>query len=68
MNEGYYLQEEMTIIMICNTAQDVELKRLSISLSTAQGNIISLGALATTVNCNAFAALTLANQKNWIIL
>jgi hypothetical protein len=69
MSEGYYnLQEEMDNIMISNTVSDAEIIQLQSGLTTAQGNIISLGVLATTANINALAALDLANQKNWIII
>ena len=36
-------------------------------LTTAQGDIITLGTLAGTANANALAAIDLANQKSWIL-
>jgi len=68
MTEGFYnLQDEMDNIMISNTTQDVELIQLQTGLTTAQGDIITLGTLAGTANINALAAINLANQKSWIL-
>ena len=68
MTEGFYnLQDEMDNIMISNTTQDVELIQLQTGLTTAQGDIVTLGALAGTANINALAAINLANQKSWIL-
>ena len=64
ITEGYYnLQEELDNIMISNTTQDLELFNLQQGLTTAQGNIATLGTLAGTANINALAAIDLANQK-----
>ena len=68
VTEGYYnLQEELDNIMISNTTQDLELLQLQQGLTTAQGNITTLGTLAATANINALAAIDLANQKSWIL-
>ena len=68
VTEGFYnLQEEMDNIMISNTTQDVKLIQLQTGLTTAQGDIITLGTLAGTANINALAAINLANQKSWIL-
>ncbi len=68
ITEGYYnLQEELDNIMISNTTQDLELFNLQQGLTTAQGNVTSLGTLAGTANINALAAIDLANQKSWIL-
>ena len=65
VTEGYYnLQEELDNIMISNTTQDLELLQLQQGLTTAQGNITTLGTLAATANINALAAIDLANQKS----
>ena len=53
--------------MISNTTQDLELFNLQQGLTTAQGNITTLGTLAGTANINALAAIDLANQKSWIL-
>jgi hypothetical protein len=59
MTEGFYnLQDELDNIMISNTTQDVELIQLQSGLTKAQGDIVTLGALAGSAN---------ANQKSWIL-
>ncbi len=57
----------MDNIIISNTTQDVELASISNTLSTDTANITTLGALATTANANALAALNLANNKQFIL-
>ena len=67
VTEGFYnLQEELDNIMISNTTQDLELIQLQSGLTTAQGNITTLGAGLVAVGGEATAALNLANQKSWI--
>ena len=69
MTEGFYnLQEEMDNIMISNTTQDLELIQLQTGLTTTQGDIVTLGALAGMANINALAAIDLANQKSWLLI
>ena len=68
MNAGYYnLQDEMDNIMISNTTQDLEIVNLQSGLTTAQGNIISLGTTLTATSATATAAFNLVNQKQFII-
>ena len=51
INKGFYnLQEELDNIMISNTMQDLELIQLQTGLTTAQGNITSLGAYGCRYN------------------
>jgi hypothetical protein len=67
INKGFYnLQEEMDNIMISNTTQDLELIQLQAGLTTAQGNITSLGAGLTLTAAGTTLALDLVDQKSWI--
>jgi hypothetical protein len=68
VTEGFYnLQEEMDNIMISNTTQDLELLQLQAGLTTAQGNITSLGAGLTLTSAGTILALDLVDQKSWIL-
>ena len=53
--------------MISNTTQDLELLQLQSSLSAAQASITALGASLFLTAAEATAALTLVNQKSWIL-
>jgi hypothetical protein len=66
VTEGFYnLQEELDNLMISNTTQDLELIQLQSGLTTAQGDITTLGAGLLLAPAEATAALDLANQAGY---